>query len=120
MGFKTVRGSQNKWWKDKGGKEATFELISRLNNGENIAVTVDGPSGPLHQVKNGVIKIAKLTGAPIIPVGIHGTFKPFSKIHINYGEPIDLSSYKGEDKEKTDEATAMVMEEIVRLTKIEN
>lgn len=59
MGFKTVRGSQNKWWKDKGGKEATFELISRLNNGENIAVTVDGPSGPLHQVKNGVIKIAK-------------------------------------------------------------
>ena len=68
MGFKTVRGSQNKWWKDKGGKEATFELISRLNNGENIAVTVDGPSGPLHQVKNGVIKIAKLTGAPIIPV----------------------------------------------------
>ena len=68
MGFKAVRGSQNKWWKDKGGKEATFELISRLNNGENIAVTVDGPSGPLHQVKNGVIKIAKLTGAPIIPV----------------------------------------------------
>ena len=68
MGFKTVRGSQNKWWKDKGGKEATFELISRLNNGENIAVTVDGPCGPLHQVKNGVIKIAKLTGAPIIPV----------------------------------------------------
>lgn len=68
MGFKTVRGSQNKWWKDKGGKEATFELISRLNKGENIAVTVDGPSGPLHQVKNGVIKIAKLTGAPIIPV----------------------------------------------------
>ena len=68
MGFKTVRGSQNKWWKDKGGKEATFELISRLNNGENIEVTVDGPSGPLHQVKNGVIKIAKLTGTPIIPV----------------------------------------------------
>lgn len=31
MGFKTVRGSQNRWWKDKGGKEATFELISRLN-----------------------------------------------------------------------------------------
>ena len=68
MGFKTVRGSYNRAGKDKGGKEATFELISRLNNGENIAVTVDGPSGPLHQVKNGVIKIAKLTGAPIIPV----------------------------------------------------
>ena len=64
----TIDGKDIKWWKDKGGKEATFELISRLNNGENVAVTVDGPSGPLHQVKNGVIKIAKLTGAPIIPV----------------------------------------------------
>lgn len=68
MGFKTVRGSYNRTGKDKGGKEATFDLISRLNNDENIAVTVDGPSGPLHQFKNGVIKIAKLTGAPIIPV----------------------------------------------------
>lgn len=68
MGFKTVRGSYNRAGKDKGGKEATFELISRLNNGENIAITVDGASGPLHQVKMGVIKIAKLTGAPIIPV----------------------------------------------------
>lgn len=68
MGFKTVRGSQNKWWKDKGGKEATFELISRLNNDENIAITIDRPSGTLHQVKNRVIKIAKLTGTPIIPV----------------------------------------------------
>lgn len=103
MGFKTVRGSQNKWWKDKGGKEATFELISRLNNGENIAITVDGPSGPLHQVKNGVIKIAKLTGAPIIPVVWYskskflGSLPTWDKLRIPlwflksaniYGEPI--------------------------------
>ena len=103
MGFKTVRGSQNKWWKDKGGKEATFELISRLNKGENIAITVDGPSGPLHQVKNGVIKIAKLTGAPIIPVVWHsdsrflGSLQTWDKLKIPlwflkstniYGAPI--------------------------------
>ena len=103
MGFKTVRGSQNKWWKDKGGKEATFELISRLNNDENIAITVDGPSGPLHQVKNGVIKIAKLTGAPIIPVVWYskskflGSLPTWDKLRIPlwflksaniYGEPI--------------------------------
>lgn len=103
MGFKTVRGSQNKWWKDKGGKEATFELISRLNKSENIAVTVDGPSGPLHQVKNGVIKIAKLTGAPIIPVVWYskskflGSLQTWDKLKIPlwflkstniYGDPI--------------------------------
>ena len=60
------------------------------------------------------------TGTPIIPVGIHGTFKPFSKVYINYGKPIDLSSYKGADKEKQDEATKLVMDTIVMLTKEEN
>lgn len=114
MGFKTVRGSQNKWWKDKGGKEATFELISRLNNGENIAVTIDGPSGPLHQVKNGVIKIAKLTGAPIIPVVWHskskflGSLPTWDKLKIPlwflksvniYGEPIYVPETATKDDE---------------------
>ena len=68
MGFSTVRGSKNKKRKDKGGKEATFELVTKLKEGKNVAITVDGPTGPLHKVKKGVIKIAKLTGAPIIPV----------------------------------------------------
>ena len=114
IGFRTVRGSQNKWWKDKGGKEATFELISRLNNGENIAVTVDGPSGPLHQVKNGVIKIAKLTGAPIIPVVWYSKSRFLSSLptwdklkiplwflnSINiYGEPIYVPETATKDEE---------------------
>ena len=60
------------------------------------------------------------TGTPIIPVGISGTFKLFTRIHINYGEPIDLSSYKGADKEKQDEATKLVMDTIVMLTKEDN
>lgn len=103
MGFKTVRGSYNRAGKDKGGKEATFELISRLNNGENIAITVDGASGPLHQVKMGVVKIAKLTGAPIIPdvwysdSKFFGSLPTWDKLKIPlwflksvniYGEPI--------------------------------
>ena len=115
MGFKTVRGSQNKWWKDKGGKEATFELISRLNKGENIAVTVDGPSGPLHQVKNGVIKIAKLTGAPIIPVvwcsksRFLSSLPTWDKLKIPlwfleslniYGEPIYVPETANKENEK--------------------
>ena len=126
MGFKTVRGSQNKWWKDKGGKEATFELISRLNNGENIAVTVDGPSGPLHQVKNGVIKIAKLTGAPIIPVVWYSksrflsSLPTWDKIKIPlwflkstniYGEPIyvpETATKEEENKIKEQLRTALI------------
>lgn len=126
MGFKTVRGSYNRAGKDKGGKEATFELISRLNNGENIAVTVDGPSGPLHQVKNGVIKIAKLTGAPIIPVVWHsdsiflGSLPTWDKLRIPlwflksvniYGEPIyvpETATKDDENKIKEQLRTALI------------
>jgi len=64
MGFKVLRGSAGK----RGAVESTMHMISLLKNGENIAIMVDGPSGPLHKVKNGVIKLAQKTGAPIIPV----------------------------------------------------
>lgn len=64
LGFKVVRGSKGK----KGSVEATFKLIERLKEGEDIAIMVDGPSGPNRIVKEGVIKIAKMSGAPIVPV----------------------------------------------------
>ena len=57
------------------------------------------------------------TGTPIIPVGIHGTFKPFSKVYINYGEPIDLTGYKKSNN--IDDATKLVMDKIVMLTTVE-
>lgn len=64
LGFKTVRGSKGK----KGSVEATMKLIDRLKDGEDIAIMVDGPSGPNRKAKNGVIKIAQMSGAPIVPV----------------------------------------------------
>ena len=64
FGFKTVRGSQ----KRKGSVEATMQMIEALKNGENGAIMVDGPRGPVHVVKDGAIKIAKLAGVPIVPV----------------------------------------------------
>lgn len=63
-GFKTVRGSKGK----KGSVEATMQLIDRLKNNECIAMMVDGPSGPAFVAKEGVIKIAKMAQAPIVPV----------------------------------------------------
>lgn len=63
-GFKVVRGSKGK----KGAIEATMQLIDKLKNNECIAMMVDGPSGPAFVAKNGVVKIAKMSGAPIIPV----------------------------------------------------
>ena len=64
LGFKTLRGSSGK----KGAIESTMQMIDLLKKGENVALMVDGPSGPLHKVKNGVIKIAQMSGAPIVPM----------------------------------------------------
>ena len=64
FGFKTVRGSKGR----QGAIEATKQMIEALKKGERGAIMVDGPRGPLHVVKDGAIKIAKLAGVPIVPV----------------------------------------------------
>ena len=99
FGFKTVRGSKGR----SGAVEATMQMINALKAGESGAIMVDGPRGPLHVVKNGVIKIAKLSGAPIVPVVWHSTNPNLVKLpswdrlqmpvwHVQlvnlYGEPI--------------------------------
>lgn len=75
-GFKVVRGSKGK----KGAIEATMQLIDRLKNDECIAMMVDGPSGPAFKVKEGVIKIAKMSGAPIVPVYWYSEDPSFLKL----------------------------------------
>lgn len=64
MGFKTIRGSKGK----QGAVEASMQMISTLKDGEDCAMMVDGPKGPPEVVKDGIIKIAKMAGVPIVPV----------------------------------------------------
>ena len=55
---------------------------------------------------------------PIIPIGMKGTFKPFSKTTINIGKPIDVSEYINEEKldpRKVIALTSKLQEEVVRL-----
>ncbi len=63
-GFKTSRGSAQR----KGAVTATLQMISRLKDGESVAIMVDGPRGPYHKVKHGAIVLAKEAGVPIVPV----------------------------------------------------
>lgn len=115
-GFSTVRGSQDKGKRKKGGVRATMEMIEKINEGQNVAIMVDGPAGPLHEVKNGVIKVAKHTGGAIIPMIWYSPNKSlvklpswdkfkiplgFTKLVNIYGEPIYVpeNSTPEEDKE---------------------
>ena len=63
LGYSLIRGSIG-----RGGVRALKKIIRTLKSGEDIAYTVDGPKGPLHKVKSGIIQIAQMAKAPIIPM----------------------------------------------------
>lgn len=117
MGFKVVRGSAER----RGAVQSTMQMITRLNEGESVAMMVDGPRGPLHKVKSGVVKLAQKTGAPIIPAHWYSPQKTFitlpswdkmrtpfgdCKILNLYGDPIYVKP------DATDEEILKVKEEI--------
>ncbi len=62
VGLNVVRGSHT-----RGGAGAALKFIELLNEGKNVAITIDGPRGPKQVVKKGAIEIAKLSGRPIVP-----------------------------------------------------
>ena len=102
--------------------EAMKRCLRVLKKGELLGIFPEGTRKGMEKnmkAKNGAAYMAIKSNVKVIPVGIHGTFKPFSKVYVNYGEPIDLSKYKNQ-KDKLDEATEIIMEQIVMLTKKED
>jgi len=76
-GFKVKRGSSGR----KGAISATKQLHDELMVGENIAIMVDGPRGPYHEVKKGAIILSIETGVPIVPVNWYSEDKSFKEIN---------------------------------------
>ena len=78
-------------------------IFKILNSNNYIAITPDGPRGPKEKVSEGIIKIAKISKVPIIPVGF-GSSKnfclkswdsflitlPFSKCRIVWSDSITI------------------------------
>ena len=96
LGFQVIRGSAT-----RGGVRALRQIIRALKEGLNLVITPDGPKGPPAKVKSGVIEIARLTGAPIVPVSFSAVRRrflkswdafllplPFSRAVYIWGEPI--------------------------------
>ena len=104
--------------------EAIKTSLRVLKSGEVLGIFPEGTRNGMakgKKVKTGAVLIAMKANVPIIPVGISGTFKPFCKIRVNYGKPIEYSKYKEEeqDKDLAEKLTDEMMEKIVDLTKIE-
>ncbi len=75
-------------------------------------------AAPGDAAKNGVALFALKSHALVVPCGVSGNYKLFSKVKVKFGEPISLSDYY-ESKPKTellDTLTAQIMEKVFSLT----
>lgn len=108
-GYKTIRGSSShsiiKAWN---------VMKTELEKGGELIIVPDGPRGPGRKMKPGALKLAKETGAYLVPFTFSSSKrkilkswdsflipKPFTKFVAVYGKPISVdSSLNNEQLEK--------------------
>ena len=110
LGLKTIRGSARKKGKDKGGDAAAAGALTAIRSGGCVVVTPDGPRGPRQRLGDGPLRLARATGAPIMPctfaVARRKQFnswdrfilpKPFGKGLILWGTPVSVPADTADD-----------------------
>jgi lysophospholipid acyltransferase (LPLAT)-like uncharacterized protein len=100
----------------RGGAKALLGAIKSIKNKIDVAITPDGPKGPIYEIADGIVLIAQKTGAKILAFSSYPSSywrfnswdkfivpKPFGKIDFFVSEPfcIDgLSLEKSKQKIK--------------------
>lgn len=118
FGFGTVRGSST-----RGGVRGLKGLIRAARTGWDLAITPDGPRGPNRELKLGALTVARMTGLPLVPVGVGVTSawrigswdgllvpKPFSTVRVAYGPPTCVP--RNADQSEIDEAAVSLQHEL--------
>lgn len=98
LGIGSLAGSST-----RGGAKALIGAIKSLKKGIDIAITPDGPKGPIYSVADGVVVISQKTKAKILPFScVPSKYwqlkswdkfvipKPFGTIEFYIGDPIDV------------------------------
>ncbi len=118
--IEAVRGSSS-----RGGAAAAREMVETLKAGWDVGITPDGPKGPAREVKEGAVRVAQLSGMPIVPIANALSSKleiakawdrfqvplPFGRSVVIYGEPLyvregdDLGAKAAELKAALDRLT---------------
>ncbi|MFW6273680.1 MAG: lysophospholipid acyltransferase family protein [Halanaerobium sp.] len=95
LGWKTVRGSSS-----RGASRSLLSLYRKLKEGASTALTPDGPTGPIYEIKPGIIFLQEKANSMLVPMGVDARWKknfaswdkyllplPFSKTALVFGEP---------------------------------
>lgn len=97
-GAEVIRGSANQT-----GALVLRDMQQMMKRGVSIVTTADGPSGPKHVFKPGAVLMARIGGAPMVPLACAADRawylnrwddfmipKPFARVVLAIGEPITV------------------------------
>ena len=96
LGQRAVRGSSS-----RGGSAAFKQLLRLARESYDLVITPDGPRGPRHELKDGVVQLARLSGRAVVPMALvcgrgHRFASwdrfllpyPWGRVVYSYGEPL--------------------------------
>jgi 1-acyl-sn-glycerol-3-phosphate acyltransferase len=101
----------------KSDREMFRKTISILNSGGVVGLFPEGTrskTGELGQGLAGAAFFALKGNADVVPCAIIGPYKPFKRLKVVYGKPIEMAPFR-ENKSSADTVTAVIMEEIRKL-----
>ncbi len=100
-------GATIAWGSSRKKPIAALKSLVRMTKetGKCPVITVDGPIGPRHQPKPGILEVARLAKLPVVPLGTHGHNswvlkkswdltelpKPFARVTYYFGKPLDIA-----------------------------
>jgi lysophospholipid acyltransferase (LPLAT)-like uncharacterized protein len=99
FGVQSIAGSTS-----RGGSAALRTMVKRLDAGDCVGITPDGPRGPAMVASSGIVNLARLAGVPIVPVAFATSRRrvlrswdrfqlalPFGRGVFLWGEPIEVA-----------------------------
>lgn len=100
-------------------RDAFRTTLKLLRGGKVVGMFPEGTrskTGELGKGLTGAGFFALKGDAVVVPCAIIGPYKRFKRLHVVYGKPIDMSSYR-ENKSSAEEVTEVIMSEIQSLLK---
>jgi len=121
FGFVVVRGSSS-----RGGAGGLRGLARALGEGHSVILVPDGPRGPAETVKPGVVTLARMTGAPVVPLAFAASAewrtrswdgfripKPFARCVVRFGPPLRVTASRDRgDNEATRKEIEAALHEV--------
>lgn len=106
FGFEVVRGSSS-----RKGAAAIRQLADVIANGHDVVITPDGPRGPAYELGQGIVFLAQLSGAAVVPINMEYSScwrvkswdrfilpKPFSRVRVIFGAPHFVAATSSEEE----------------------